>query len=238
MPGLGEGLLALKQTMGLPVPAGVPLAKDLGVTAPWLRLLHYAWTIEAAHAPGLVTALLREGPVPARTTLRPLASGLFPIEAVAATDPVVVILHGDGRGLDTLLPLADAGATDVTVYHPDDAERAVLAATYPASWHYCAFEPGCDIVPGAVTVVDPPLLRAAAFLRDELDALVARLSGTLILGVSQQAFAMLKCERPLGPLFAERYGRMHGRALVCRQSLFRHGEPEEMFWLWLEPAAA
>ena len=236
MPGLGEGLLALKQTAAMPAFAGAQIANELGVSAAWLRTLHYAWVIERCRSPGLIMDLLRESPEPGVATLRPLSSGMFPVEVLDGVQSVAVVLHGDERGLDTLLPLADAGAKAVRVYHPDPAERAALQALYPPHWTYESLD-RIESVPSAdVMIVDPPLLSAACYLRDEIAGLISRLEGRLVLGVSQQSLTMLKCERSTPEPFTERFGRMHGRALTCRKMLFRHGEPEEMFWLWLEPA--
>jgi hypothetical protein len=234
MPGFGEGLMALKATVDLPLPLSREDAAQITVAPSWLRTFHYAQVVEQSRAPALTIAMLRATPAPPLDVLRPLAPGLFPIDAVSQSDRVAVILHNDNRGLDTLLPLLDARVADVAVYHADDKERNVLAAMYPSAWSYDLLRSPEDIRNADVVVVDPPLLRGAGYIFDDLAPLVARLEGRLILSVTLFGMETLKCDDPA--IFAARFGRMNGRKLTCRKMLFRHGEPEETFWLWLETA--
>jgi len=234
MPGLGEGMMALKATIDQPWPEAQKIGMELGVAPDWLATLHQAWVMENTHTPGLILNLLRAAPTPSIENLGPFSSHLFPREVLGDAARIVVILNGQERGLDTLLPLAERNVTDVRVYHSDAAELEVLRETYSPAWQYA---PTPDTWSGTdvdLVILDPPALTITAYVRDHLKSFLARYAGRLLLAVNGHLLNQFKCDADHPAIFAERIGRLLDAAVVCRSIAFRNSDPEDMFWANLE----
>jgi len=234
MPGLGEGMMALKATLTEPWPRAKQIGVELGVSADWLATLHQAWVIENTHTHGLLLRLLRDAPSPPPDALRALASGLFPVERLAGVTRVAVFLHGQERGLDTLLPLTDGKPADVRVHHADPDELETLRATYDQNWHYGPMPESISGISADLVMIDPPALTLMAYIRDRLNAFLGNYSGGLMLAVNGYFLNQLKCDADQPTLFGERLGRLLERPVTCREIVFRNSDPEDMFWACLE----
>jgi hypothetical protein len=231
LPGLGEGLVALKQTVGEPWPQALETAAHLGVPQVWCETLHRALVIEATRAPGLTTQLLRSGPCPPPDVLRPLAPRLFPLEALAGAASAAVLLRGDDRGLDTLLPLHDAGMANVHVIHGDGAMREVLRKTYSPAWTYAADMTGAL---ADLWIIETPPSGVEGFLQRHFARVQP--SARIILSVSEAGLLALDCPEGAPDQIAARLSALAGRRLTCNAVSLRHATPDETHWVWLEHA--
>jgi hypothetical protein len=218
MPSFAEALLTIKETVGLPWPAALARAKELGIGEEWLAFLHRLWVIQQGRAPGLFNRVVRAGPTPGAELLRPVAATTFPVEALEGVANAAVLLHGHGRGLDCLLPMKDRDVA-VAVGHRDPEELEVLRAMYPPQWHYAAAAVGMDGSADAqLLVVDCNVAEnLGPFLKTNPRVLVAAAGAW-----DADAFAL-----DLTALTGVKYSR--------RARYFRHGHPDEQFWFWFEP---
>jgi hypothetical protein len=145
-----------------------------------------------------------------------------------------VYLHGQERGLDTLLPLAEVNMADVLVHHADTVELQALRDTYSSGWHYGPIPTRLNELEADLIIIDPPTLELTPFVRDRLPSFLGNYSGRLLLAVSGYFLDQLKCDADQPLLFGERLGRLLGKPLTCREIVFRDGDPEDRFWACLE----
>lgn len=244
MPNLGEGLLALKSSILQPWPVAMRIAKEFGVSLRWLKSLHQAWVIESAHAPQLTARILRAGPNPPLDVLRPLASGLFPVDLIDPAWAVTVILHGATRGLDCLAQIHDSGARDVTVCHPDEKAVETLQALYGDTWRFKAWTADTQIPRDGVLIVEGPSEGGVDFVSRRLEPLTASFSGLLIVSLDEQVMAHFGYDAhavnalyglyghdPEAPrLLCDQFSCLLARQVSFAGAFYRHGEPET-FWI-------
>ncbi|MBX7201151.1 MAG: hypothetical protein K1X51_17425 [Rhodospirillaceae bacterium] len=244
MPGFGEALLALKATVFEPWPRAVQIARSQGLREDWLRRLHHMWVVEQTHAPRLTTRLLRESPNPTLEPLRSLAAGLFPIEHLDSGSKVAVVLHGDERGLDSLLQIHDAGFRDVTVYHPGQAQLEVLEGLYDG-W---SFQPLTETIStencGAL-IIECPSADGIAFARHRLKKLIGQFTGLLIVSFGERVlgffgydaarinaiYGLYGDDPDAATLFCDQFSQLSGRRTTFRGAHYRDGDPEDRFWI-------
>ena len=245
MPGLGEALLALKTTVFEPWARAMDIARGYGIAEGWLASLHRMWVVEQTHAPQLTARTLRDGPNPPLAALRPLASGLFPIELVDSTKSAVVVLNGDERGLDSLLQMRDAGVRDVTVYHPGRAQIDVLAELYGGGWTFHQLSESISVESAGTLVIECPAAGAINFVRQRLKQLVGTFTGLLVLSFGERLLGYFGYDAPRINAIYGLYGddpaaalplcdqlsQLLGHPTTFRGAYYRDGDPEDRFWI-------
>lgn len=233
MPGLAEGLLAVKQTLDEPWPQAVTTAAQIGVSQEWLGILHRMWIVENVRAPGLMMNVLRSGPYPPLDVLRPLGSNLFPAEALDGIESTLALLRNNGRGLDTLLPVRDSGMERVHIIHTHTAELNALEDTYPATWTYGTRADTPDIYDADLWIGESDQPESLTHI---LKSWASKPSRRMLMSVSETDFLALDCPTRTTEEITTRFSEIIGHTLTCRSVHFRHGAPEEMHWVWLEKA--
>jgi hypothetical protein len=207
------------------------------MSAEWLNFLRHVAKIEVSRSPGLLVRILTDEKYPPREALRPLASGLFPAGCLSRVERAVVLLHGKGRGLDTLLPIHDHNIRLVAVFHSDERELDALRETYPANWHYAKVESNSTAALSAlvaeadILVAETPPERSTEYLRTSIGPLKAP---QLLLSVDEALLVILGCDALDRSKVSKRMSWLLGIAYACRGIYFRHGDPTPVYWLWLK----
>lgn len=159
------------------------------------------------------------------------------MEMLADVSRAAVFLHGQERGLDTLLPLTQGRLTDIRVHHANADELETLRATYDQNWHYDPLPVTASGIDADLILIDPPALTLTAYVCDQLGAFLGNYSGSLMLAISGHLLNQLKCDADQPNLFGERLGRLLERSVTCQQIVFRNSDPEDMFWACLDVGA-
>jgi hypothetical protein len=233
MPSASVALLALKT---IPFTYWPKRVRDSAVHPEWIAFLHRMQVVANLRAAKLPLNVLWSDKAPSLDTLRPLAQGLFPVEALAGVQTAAVLLQGRDRGLEALLPLHDLGLLAVDVFHADPAELALIQAIYPASWRYAPFAADRCAARAAradLAVIEQPLTESIAFLRPQLEQLLRDAPGRMLVGIDQPMLDFLKASYRDTDRIAQGMSEFLG-PVHCRGMFFRYRYPVPAYWAWLE----